>query len=104
MAEQQKTPGAEKKKGKLAKGRHPSAFKRQRQNEKRRARNQAVLARLKTAMRKVRLAVEQKKGDEAREIFKTAASLLARAASKGSVHHRYASRHTARLATLIHSL
>jgi len=72
-----------------------SAAKRLRQNETRRIRNKAVRSRLRTAIKKVRLA---KKPDEATEAFREAVKLIDRAAIRGMMHRNRAARSKARLA------
>lgn len=77
-------------KKKLAKGRHMSSIKRNRQASKRRARNKQILSRIKTAVKKVR---QTKSKDE----LKKAVPLIAKAATKGVVHKKTASRLISRL-------
>ncbi|MFO7838389.1 MAG: 30S ribosomal protein S20 [Desulfosalsimonadaceae bacterium] len=77
---------------------HKSAIKRNRQNENRRMRNRVVKTRVKTASKK--LAEVQKTGDPeaiARELTK-AKSVIDKAAKKGVIHSRTASRKKSRLA------
>lgn len=88
-------------KKKLIKGRHHSAIKRHRQSLKRAAVNQTVHSAVRTAIKKVRLAVVAKNRAEAETNLKTAVSLLHRAAMKGILHHRNASRHVARLSSMV---
>lgn len=95
-------PG-EAKKRKLVKGRHASAIKRHRQSLKRAARNQTAFSSLKTSMKKVRQAVLSKDGKAAGELLKAAMSSLHKAASRGIIHPRNASRHIARLSSLVNS-
>lgn len=72
-----------------------SAAKRLRQNERRRIRNKAARSRLRTAIKKVRLA---NKPDEATEAFREAVKLIDRAAIRGMMHRNRAARSKARLA------
>ena len=76
---------------------HPSAEKRNRQRLVRAERNQAVRSSLRTAVKKARAAIAS--GDiAAAEAPVAAASIaLAKAASKGVVHLRAASRTTSRI-------
>lgn len=103
MAEAAKQAGQVKKRP-LPKGRHRSAFKRQRQNLKRALRNQPVISGLKTISRKVKEAVQQKSQEKAKELLKEAMSLFSKAASRRKVHPRHASRHIARLSSLVQGL
>lgn len=75
-----------------------SAEKRNRQAEKRRARNVAVRTHVKTAVKKVREAVARGDGDAAKKAFIDASSTLDRAASKGVLPKNAASRKIGRLA------
>jgi small subunit ribosomal protein S20 len=74
-----------------------SAVKRNRQAIKRKARNSAVKTAVKTALKKAREAVA--KGDAAviQAAVVAATTQLDKAASKGVLHARNASRHVARL-------
>lgn len=94
----------EAKKRKLIKGRHHSAIKRHRQSLKRATRNQSVHSAVKTAMKKVHQAVVSKNANLAQSSLRTAMSLLHHAASQGIIHHRNASRHVARLSSLVAGL
>jgi len=83
---------------------HKSAMKRARQNQVRRARNRAVKSRVKHVVKKVRLAVEHKSVDEARAALQEAIPVIDRAASKGTIHKRTASRKISRLSKKVHAL
>lgn len=76
---------------------HKSALKRAGQNERRRLRNKAVQTRVKNVVKDVRLAVAQDEGDAA-EKLNTAKSAIDKAAKKGVIHKRTASRKVSRLA------
>jgi len=76
---------------------HPSALKRARQNEKRRARNAGRKTRVKNVIKAVRVAVEQGNGESAQQALKEAVPTIYRAASKGVIHKRKASRQVSRL-------
>jgi len=78
-------------KRKLGSGRHLSAYKRQRQTEKRTERNKAAKSALKTQVKKCR---ENPNKDE----LKVTTSHIAKTASKGIIPKRRASRLTSRLA------
>jgi small subunit ribosomal protein S20 len=83
---------------------HPSAMKRMRQNEKRRARNRAVRSRVKTEIKKVLKAVEENNAEEANAALRSATSILGKSASKGVYHRNNASRKIARLARKVNAL
>ena len=80
---------------------HKSAIKRSRQNEERRLRNRAVKTRMKTVIKK--LAQAEKAGDAnliASELNRTK-SVIDKAAKKGVIHSKTASRKKSRLAKSI---
>ncbi|MBF0378896.1 MAG: 30S ribosomal protein S20 [Desulfamplus sp.] len=76
---------------------HKSAIKRAKQNEVRRLRNRSTRSAMKTAIKKVYVAKEEAAENTA-EIFKTAQSVIAKAAKKGILHKNTAARKTSRLA------
>jgi small subunit ribosomal protein S20 len=78
-----------------------SAEKRNRQTQKRRARNQGVRTRVKSAVKKVRETLERGELAEAREAFQVAARAIDKASSKGVVHRNTASRKISRLAKAV---
>ncbi len=75
---------------------HKSALKRARQNEKRRLRNRAGNATLKTALKKFDTALEDDSADKAAEL-KAVTSALSLAAKNGIIPRGRASRKIARL-------
>jgi small subunit ribosomal protein S20 len=75
-----------------------SAEKRNRQAQKRRARNTAVRSTLKTAVRTLKEALGAKDSGKAQEAYRKAERVIAKAASKGVLHARNASRRISRLA------
>jgi small subunit ribosomal protein S20 len=83
---------------------HPSALKRIRQNEKRRARNRAVRTKVKTEIKKVMQAVEAHNVDEAQTILRRAQSMLHRSVSRGVFHRNMASRKISRLSRKVNAL
>lgn len=93
-----------KKKGKLQKGRHRSAFKRARQALKRRARNLHYMKGLRKAMKAVRAAVAAKDTAKARGALKTAIPVIDKTASKGVIPRQRASRYISRLSTAVNKL
>ena len=75
---------------------HKSALKRAGQNERRRLRNKAVQTRVKNVVKDVRLAVTQN-AENAIEQLNTAKSAIDKAAKKGVLHQKTASRKVSRL-------
>jgi small subunit ribosomal protein S20 len=82
---------------------HKSAKKRILTNSKKRARNQAYNSSVRSAVKKVRVALEKGLNEEANKLFVEAQSLLHKAASRGLVHKNNASRRVARLSALLKS-
>ena len=80
---------------------HASAEKRNRQRIKRTARNRADKSALRTEIKKARTAVKAAPAD-ATAAVRTATSELDRAASKGTIPRRRASRLAGRLAAALH--
>jgi small subunit ribosomal protein S20 len=78
-----------------------SILKRQRQNVKAHERNVAVKASVKTAVKKVRAAVEAKDPEAAKTALREAETALRKASSKGVLHKRNSSRRVARLAVMV---
>jgi small subunit ribosomal protein S20 len=75
-----------------------SAEKQNRKMIKHRARNRAAMASLRTAVKKARVAVDDK-SNEATNLVKEAVSLIDSAVTKGVLKRRTASRYVSRLAT-----
>jgi small subunit ribosomal protein S20 len=78
---------------------HPSAEKRNRQRIVRTERNRALKSALRTTVKKARAAVGAGNDKTAKPLIAAAESALARAASKGVIAKKSASRVTARLAS-----
>lgn len=76
-----------------------SAQKRVRTSAKRQAYNKAIKSEMKTAIKKLRTALEQEP-DKAQALMAQAASQIDRAAKKGVIHKNQASRRKSRLALL----
>jgi small subunit ribosomal protein S20 len=85
---------------------HASAVKRNRQRIKRTLRNRGIDNKVKSALKKARVAVastasaagkNSAAGKQAKDLVLAASKALARAASKGAMHSRAASRKIARL-------
>jgi small subunit ribosomal protein S20 len=83
---------------------HKSAIKRARQNEKRRLRNKSVKTRVKNIVKNVRLAVNEKSKEEALKELNTAQSTIDKAAKKGVIHKRTASRKISRLSKQVNTV
>jgi small subunit ribosomal protein S20 len=79
----------------------PSAEKRNRQAESRRARNLHVRTGVKSAVKMVREAVTQGDAAQAKQALHRAARVIDRAASKGVLHRNAASRKIARLSRAV---
>ncbi len=83
---------------------HPSAEKRNRQRVKRTTRNRAVKSAVRTHVKNVRAAVAAKDPKAAKEALHEATIAFDKAASKGVLAKKAASRHVSRLATQVHKL
>jgi len=83
---------------------HKSALKRARQNEVKRIRNKGYKTRVKKAVKEVRIALSDDSVDQAKKSFVKTVSIIQKAASKGVIHRKQASRKIARLATQINQL
>ena len=81
-----------------------SQIKRNKQNETRRQRNQAVKSRLKTAVRKFREAAEQGDLEQAVTLQRVASRELDKAASKGVIHKNQAANRKSGLAKQVAGL
>jgi len=80
---------------------HRSAEKRVRQSLKRRDRNRHVKGRVKSVVKDVRNALESGGSDEAHQKLRTAESELRKAASKGTIPKKRASRQVSRLSRAV---
>ena len=76
---------------------HKSAIKRNRQNAKRRFRNRHYKTMMRTATKRIRLAISNDNIDEAKSLFPNVTSLIQKAGQKGVIHKRQASRRVQRL-------
>lgn len=81
-----------------------SVAKRARQSVKRHARNSSILSRVKTAQKKVRLAVSAGDQAAARAAYSQLSSVVDRAAKRGVIHPNAASRNKSRLRKAVVSL
>lgn len=84
--------------------RTPSALKKHRQSLKRRERNKSVLTLLKTLSKKANAAIESGDLAKSEEALRNLESALDKAASKGIIHRRNASRHVARYSKRVHAI
>ena len=84
--------------------RHKSAIKAARQSAKRQERNRSILRRVRTYMKKVHGAVQEKNNDAAKTSLREATSELHKAVTKGTLHRNTASRWISRLATRVNTL
>lgn len=83
---------------------HKSAIKRNRQNEKRYARNKVYRTRLKNATKAVLTEVEAEDKENAQKELKAATVAISQVASKGVIHKRTAARKISGLAKKVHQL
>jgi small subunit ribosomal protein S20 len=83
---------------------HPSAEKRNRQRIKRTARNRAVKSAVRTQVKDVRTALAAKDPKAAKEALALAVKALDKAAGKGAVPKKAASRKIGRMAAQVHAL
>ena len=83
---------------------HKSAEKRNRQSQARRLRNRVNKTLMKNAVRKVNEAVTAGTVEEAKEALKDAIPMIARTATKGSLHKKNASRKVSRLTRSINKM
>jgi small subunit ribosomal protein S20 len=83
---------------------HKSAIKRNRQNEKRSERNRGLRTQVKSHIKKVLTAVEEKNVAEAKKSLLEAETVIAGVASKGVLHSRTASRKISGLAKKVHQM
>ena len=83
---------------------HPSAEKRNRQRVKRTLRNRSVTSAVRTLVKKVHAAIAGKDKAKAEAALKTAVVALDKAAGKGVLHAKSASRTVSRLSAQVHKL
>lgn len=83
---------------------HPSAEKRNRQRVKRTLRNRAVKSSVRTHVKNVRAAIAAKDSKTAQSALLAATVALDKAATKGAVPRKTASRTVSRLASAVHQL
>ncbi len=83
---------------------HKSAEKRNRQAQVRRLRNRINKTKMKNAIRKVNEAVETGSAEEAKIALQAAIPVIAKTASKGTIHRRNGSRKISRLSKRVNKL
>jgi small subunit ribosomal protein S20 len=83
---------------------HKSAEKRDRQNKKNRERNVAAKSAIKTKIKSVIKSVEDKDKENSIKALKVVTPALAKAASKGLIHKKNASRKISRLTKKVNAL
>lgn len=83
---------------------HASALKRHRQSVKRNLRNVSVKSNIKTAVKRVREAIEEGKPDEAKTTLATVSALLDKAAGAKVLHRNNASRKISRLTRQVNAI
>ena len=83
---------------------HKSAMKRMRQNKKRMIRNRHIKSTMKTHIKDFLLSLEKKDADNSKNKLKEAIRHIDKAASKGAIHKRNASRKISRLTKKLNSL
>lgn len=83
---------------------HKSAVKRAAQSEIRRMRNKSVKTRIKNSIKIVRLAVSEKSSAAALKKLDDAKSIIDKAAKKGVIHTKTASRRISRLTKLVNTI
>jgi small subunit ribosomal protein S20 len=74
-----------------------SVLKRDRQNAKRRERNRNVKSNMRTAIKKLTAAIEERDAEKASQQLKKVVPTIDKAASKGVIHKNTASRYVSRL-------
>lgn len=83
---------------------HKSAIKRARQNEIRRIRNKSVRSKVKNIIKDVRISASESSKEEALKKLSVAKSKIDRAAQKGVIHQKTASRKISRLSKLVNNI
>jgi small subunit ribosomal protein S20 len=83
---------------------HKSALKRARQNEIRRLRNKGLKTKTKNIVKDVRLSASESSKEDALKKLDMAKSDIDRAAQKGVIHKKTASRKISRLSKLVNAI
>jgi len=80
---------------------HSSALKRARQNEKRRIRNRVAMGQMRTAIKRYRALVTEKRNEDAVKALPSVYELIDRTRKKGVIHANTAARYKSRLARML---
>ena len=83
---------------------HKSAEKRNRQAQVRRQRNRANRSKMKTAIKNLNTAIDSGNAEEAKTALAAAVPVIAKTASKGTIHKKNASRKISRLTKRVNQL
>ena len=83
---------------------HKSAEKRNRQSQVRRLRNRANTTRMRNVMKAVDAAIEGGSQEDAQAALQAAVPVIAKTASKGTIHKKNASRKVSRLAKRVNRM
>jgi small subunit ribosomal protein S20 len=83
---------------------HKSALKRSKQSKEKRLRNRNVKSNLKTTMKAVSAAIEEKDPKKAQEVLSQVTPVINKAASKGVIHKKNAARKISRLTRKVNAL
>ena len=83
---------------------HKSALKRSKQSKEKRLRNRTVKSNLKTTMKAVSAAIEEKDPKKAQEVLSQVTPVINKAASKGVIHKKNAARKISRLTRKVNAL
>ena len=83
---------------------HKSALKRVRQNEKRKEINRSNRSKLRTSIKKLRVAVAGQDKTVSSELLLSSVSLIDKAVNKGIIHRNTAARHKSRLTKHVNAL
>ena len=83
---------------------HKSALKRVRQNEKRKEINRSNRSKLRTSIKKLRVAVAGQDKTASGELLLSSVSLIDKAVNKGIIHRNTAARHKSRLTKHVNAL
>ena len=83
---------------------HKSALKRSKQSKEKRLKNRNVKSNLKTTMKAVSAAIEEKDPKKAQEVLSQVTPVINKAASKGVIHKKNAARKISRLTRKVNAL
>ena len=83
---------------------HKSAEKRNKQAQVRRLQNRINRSKMKTAIRSLNEAIDSGSAEDAKSALQTAVPVIAKTASKGTIHKKNASRKISRLTRRVNAL